>query len=1104
MVRTAIVTIELGLIVAGIQSFKKLLDGMADVESDHAPQREILKQYLEVQSATADDESAVFMDGVMQTWSFAAQSNNEHLLSACPAVLALLLRTIGRHLDWLDFGRKLVRTLLQKREQSLISRGVTSNKFKENLISPSLRLLKEICIFDGGSFSKALYRTRNLTLKSLARNMNLHFKGEGNETTRKPSVRSNAVRLALSLLKFLPAEAKRELLGQRDVIQALTKDIHEDPPYVVREILETIKAHVLSDKELPRDAKTRLFNTSCLARIAMLYRYDQDTNDETKQKPIDELAHELLLAACTSASQGPLNADSGYYPRGIDPNETSTMSNQHGSIDLGLDSIDWLGKFDKDIPVRNTILSEFIQTLKPWSSQKQSELLIAILKAAPELVAQYFYGKRDFSFDPKLTEVWMGYSALVFAALQLPVPEYFGNRKGYAALPPPRAIVLENLLPVPLCQKTLTRCLTSSESLVRFYAIRLLCEVMAKLKRILAMYHEAAQTSRIWAVAAEDIVDNFCLRCPSIQDVIKCFRAMADTDLMQRQAITGLLNAYYEVIPKAALHAKFDVSSLIAHTTLALRDSTLVGTDLAMRKSELQNLYRFAWYSPGMRWFHKLAEIQMTPFLALLKLSTEKSSGVEADQMRSILQSVTLESQVMQNQTSESALETLANVLEAGSTSKYYNDTCAFVDDCVSRCSAKPVKYFTDLERCSVDLVTSDGSAPVSLLVMTMADQWSFLVQNKPAEVVRDIAIFVGLFFNALVAIGEDRHVMGNVLKETAQQTPKSSKERKELDEALKGLTSHVPVPNGISSATTKFEPTKDTQKSKNVLASDPLSQIERQAPPQDHKALVKWQNKDISTLIDDEILGSLFTLLSSQHLQMRKEALTTLSKISASIKSASFEEKEQVWLLVNELIETARPVIDEKPLCAFHSTFAKVALGVLVQPLHVLYEKVNRFLVQGPIWDTTRIPLFHKILDEPPTHDDARYTEISWLLDILKEGMVSVAELEVCRQRHVFEKLLVLWTNTFVGNGIRIKILKVLLAASSLDGGASMLVTRCSIYGFLTSEIEKGRQGLTETLEALRASILENCDQQRISEWSNGGLSEKTGSSALQQVLAH
>ncbi len=162
----------------------------------------------------------------------------------------------------------------------LIAWNLSSEKNKEFIISPTLRMLREgggggggggggaLC-FDGGALAKPIFRARMSTFKSLARNMGIKYLGDGTEEHKRPSARTNALRLFLSALKFLHPEAKRELLSQRDINGALTRSIKDDPPSVVLEVLDGLRQHVLLDDKVARDAKGKLLNSATLSRISL-------------------------------------------------------------------------------------------------------------------------------------------------------------------------------------------------------------------------------------------------------------------------------------------------------------------------------------------------------------------------------------------------------------------------------------------------------------------------------------------------------------------------------------------------------------------------------------------------------------------------------------------------------------------------------------------------------------------------------------------------------------------------------------------------------------------------------------------------------------------
>ncbi|ESZ90671.1 hypothetical protein SBOR_8951 [Sclerotinia borealis F-4128] len=1076
----------------GIQSLKAFLDSFSVADADNSARIIVLKEYLDSQQPADDeDKTDVFLSDIMQTWSFASQANDESLLSAVPAVLALLLRTLSNILEMAEHGLRLGRTILQKRQLELIARGLTSNKSKEHVISPVLRLLRELSTYDGGALAKQVFRSRDHTFKTLARNLSLKYTGEAVEDRRKPSVRTNALRFVLSIIKFLPTEAKRELLNQRDVVMGLTRDIRDDPPFVIRDILETLKTSVLQDDALPRDAKSKIVNATSLGRIAALYVYDQEDEETSKgKKAVHEIAHDFLMLACTSPSLGVLNRQNGFYPRGIDADEGHDADTDIGHIDLGLDSIEWMERFTEKVPVRNTILSEFIQNLRPWSSLRQSELLLCILESAPELVASYFFTKKSFSLDPKLTATWIGYSAFVFSTLQLPIPQYFGHQERYARLPPPSSIVLESILPQPLTQKVFTRCLNQQHNLIAFFAIRILSIAFHKMREMLKMYQEAAiASSSIWSQAAERLTDEFCQRVPSIKDVINTFRKLSDTELMQREAVTKLLVLYYEVVPRVALDAKFDVSETLTKALQAVEIAGLSKEDRAFHIMELENLFQFSHFSPGMRWFVKVEGLSVSPFMAMLKLSAEAPSGVPLLKLRSVLSSVVQENQIFQTETTVSALDIFIARLKEIEGTPNERAIHEFLDDCISRCAAKPIKYIFSLEELtSKPRDAEKESSAVSLLILAVAEQWPFLVKSG-TDILKDVADFVARFLAAFIKIGEDKKTIKLITKNMVDGTPEDSPARKILDKSRKLVDEiEIPLPTELAADGLNAKNTEDGISATEIdEVNDTM--LER-LPEEDHGALIKWATKDVEEVIEGGHAAALIMLLSSEHFSVRKEALTNISKIGAKLKESPFEEKDQIWLLLCELVETSKKVTDREPLPTIISSFASHSVAVLCDPLHSLYPKINKFLSQGPTWQVDKIPLMYKVLDESPSLDDNHYLEVSWLLDVILVGLRTPTDMGIFRKRRVFEKLFSLYNNPYLAHGLQEKILKLLFRATTIEGGSTTLITRFSSMTWLEVQVALG--GGTP-LKVLLQRIVDSSDKQRIEGWKKGEKAQGT-----------
>lgn len=1033
----------------------------------------------------------------------AAQLNNENVMSAVVVVLALLLKIVSGNVDLASYGLGICRTLLQKQQQELLAKNLSADNGKDFIISPTLRLLREAVTLDGGALAAPIFRARNNTFKSLARNIGLRYLGEGIEDPKRPSVRTNAIRFLLSSLRLLHVEAKRDLLSQKEIVAALMRHIRKDPPLLIHEILDTLRTSVILDKKLPKDIKIRILNAHSLIRIADLYGYSEepveDENDGKSGRPsVEESAHAFLLAACTDADAGIRRPEHGCYPEGVDPNATPRGVNDDQSMDFGIDSIPWMSKFEDDVPVRNTLIAEFIQTLRPWSNTKQNELLVTIFEASPELIAHYFCHKKSFMFDPKLSATWIGYAALLYNAIQLPIPSWFGHTKGYARVPPPTSIVLGNIIPLPMTLKAITRCFSIKSKLASFYAIRLLTLALQKLGRALEMYREASSSpNSIWEEAARRLVDEFYQRIPDIKDVIKCYTALDQDDLLQRQAASRLLLLYYEVIPQLALRARFDVSPMLLSVIKRVQVSEESDEDAVMSLLELESLCTAAKYSPSMRWFARASDMPHSPFTTLLRLSVEKTSGMSNDNLNTILHWVANEHQLVESRPNSPGLSTLIAALKKLGIIDAAIWT--FLDNCAERCARTPVKYLEMIEEQlgKANLPEDDDDTIAYPLMMTIAEQIPFLISSSLSkdvlkQLTKLLSEYLGYslaagvskpFLNAtreLFAAGFGDHKFGAKLRISDKRkfTPEIQEDSHE---------ENIVVVNGGNN---RFVDGADGDATYQINAQDLEQKLSVPVVTSKDSSLSRWSSKTPEELVEEGYATSLIGLLSSEHASIRKEALTNVVKIAAKIKESAYDNSQQAWLLLMELAESARSAIADGPLPSVIVAFACKALDVLMNPLHCLYEKVNLFLTSGPVWSLDKIPLMQTILQDGPTDDGAFYSEISWLLGFLLESLRTPADIALFHRRKVFERLFALTCNPFMGPGLRTQVLRIVYRATSIEGGSDTLITRFGAVSWLLAQ----RDAATDPTErgiyqALIRRLWETCDQKRIEAWSQGGV---------------
>ncbi|KAK5625031.1 hypothetical protein RRF57_000747 [Xylaria bambusicola] len=1080
----------------GLQSFKNVLDSIVNNDEKKSEHMQILLEFLESSKPREiEDEVPVYLPDIMETWSMASQMNNENVMSAVPVVLALLLKVISANVDQVSYGLGVCRTLLQKRQQELIARNLSADKGKDFVISPTLRLLREAICLDGGALAAPIFRARINTFRSLARNLGLKYIGSGKEDPKRASVRTNATRLLLSCLKLLHNEAKRDLLLQRDIVAALMRHLRDDPPFLISEILDVLKTSVVQDKKLAKEVKIKILNAYSLTQIASLYGYSTEPTDsedgtETRQLSVEDAAHEILLATCTDSAVGICRSQQGYYPEGISPDTFIPDTEGADRLDFGLDSIPWMNKFTDDVPVRNMLLGEFIESLRPWSNIKQSELLLAIFSASPELIARYFIHKKTFTFDPKLSATWIGYASLLYSVVKLPIPPFFGQSNDYAAVPPPTSVVLDNIIPPPMTLKAMNRCLTNKSKLISFYAIRLLIVALEKLDKALVMHREAsASPNSIWQEASRRVVDDFYRRIPDIKDIINYYRTLTDGDFLQREAASRLILLYYEVMPQLALKVKFDVCPILLATIQKVEASNGAGEDAAISLLELEHVCAVAKYSPSMRWFGRAAELPTSPFTTLLRLYTEKTTGMSGDTLSQILSYVANEYQLVESVLQSSGLDPLIAALR--NTGSIDSTIWSFIDNCAERCSRTPTKYLEMIEQRveGVDAVDQTGKRTCPLL-MSIAEQLPFLVSTSPGkETLKQLVAFLREYLRRSIDFGVSRNLLKSIsgLLVTALGDEKLGS-KITLPERTGSLDEDTDMLDGEPEP--RLQSTAEN-KGNSVIQLSSQELEDRLAVPMltsKENALLRWSSKPPEELVEEGHAASLILLLSSEHASIRKEALTNVLKMAAKIKESTYEENEQIWLLLMELAESAKDLIAEAPLPSILVVFACRALDILKTPLHCLYEKVNLFLTSGPVWQPNNIPLLKAILQEGPTLDGSYYTEISWLLGFLVDSLRTSQDIALFHQRKVYEKLFTLVTNPYMGINLRTQVLRVLYRTTCISGGSDTVITRFGALSWLVAQKAATTDDMEKRLyQAMISRLWETCDQKRIAIWSRG-----------------
>ncbi|KAF3003511.1 hypothetical protein E8E13_004993 [Curvularia kusanoi] len=1095
----------------GLSSFKRFLDSILYPTDEHdVPRRRaILREYLDTQKGKSQDEKhETLLPTLIQAWDWAAETNFDAILAQVTAVLALLFKVLGSHAELTAYGTTLAKTILQPSVARRLVRSTSAASNKENVISPALRLLTELTRFNEGAHARAVYSKKDFTLEPriLGRNIALWKEHKGMSVAdmhKKPSVRTTAIRYLLTHLRLQDERAKVEILSNTNVTRAVFDHLSTDPPFLIFEIFDVFTNHVFRDKTVPRQTKSRILNGKTLSRIAGLYNYDLEEGSLSEgHRAPEELAHDFLCMVCTDPAYGVMLPTNGLYPSTHDDEDGDMDEAADNGNDLGLDSAE---TFDRLGRVRNVILSEFIQSQRPYANTSHQKLVIEIFKASPELVADYFIKRRDFNYDPNLTSTWIGYSAFLFQTIQLPVPKYFGVKKSYRNQPPPVAAMIQSVLPQPLNQQVLTKCLNHSSDLVQTFAIRVLIAALQKLRSMVHELNEgnAFRPSKQWEQASQRLVSEFSRRCPIIRTV---FLALKKPGLqnMKRESITRLLRLYYEVTPQAALQEKFDVSLPLCNALVEVEKPTGSPEDTAFRVMELEHWIQMARHSPAMRWWQKPKTLQHSPFVTLLKLLVTSKENELYTGVKSLLNAVLQDQDMLQTRTSPDALDALIASLEPSAGSVPSTDVLDFVDDCCARFIKVPIKYFDDVDAmCAKASIVRADTGPFSPLLMTFVEQWPFKggesATGPAAEALAGWLSKVLYLFNL---IGEDEAVLTLVRDSLIESAGKTYKEvlkdaflwkmyKARAKEALKLATgadfsgsersSASPVPQAEAEAPAKTGP-----------------QVDLEIPPQEdekHNGLIRWRKKEVEEAIEDGDIGELLLCLCSKHQEIRIQAINNVRQLMASIGADSLtQDLGAVYLLLGETLESLDPS-GAKPFPYVGGVFAARSVRVLADPTHVMFSKINKFLTAAPAWnvDFLASKLYRSIVGSEPDDDGTYHREVEWFLDYLIDGLRTARDMESFRKSNIFEQLLSFYASRSCSAASKEKILRLLLRATAV-GGSTTLITRCGLASWI--QMCLGNQDPRQkVLRVLAARAYETCDQGRVAEWSNGTIDASTGS---------
>ncbi|KAK5079633.1 hypothetical protein LTR70_006484 [Exophiala xenobiotica] len=1061
-----------------ITAFKDHLASITRLEdvAQQSKQFRILKEYCEWQKAPSDDQ--VHFNDLLSTWSFAVDNNADAVISALPGALAQLLKTISGTFELQPFGLALIDSLLRRDQSKLFEKCLSAPRSRPHLASPCLRLLTEIVSFGVGARATEFWTRRDLVMYKFEAVLEQHNTDKGLEERRKPSVRRMALRLLLAMLKHLDAHAKADLLVQARTLHACLHGLPLDGDDIVVEVLRSIESSLVDDEEVPRECIISFFKSSRLDLLASLYKFEAEDDTSEARNAVREALQKLLEKLCTT-NKGIVIPDHGWCPFGSTVGYVPTSENDY--IDLGLDSSYY--DDERKAPVANVELLAFISKLR-YGDPLQSSLLLHALRAAPELVAEYFSRPQTQRIAPPNSEdeAWRAHFAFLFSVIESEV----SSTPAIAEEPPQPRFAIESIVPKPIDRGYVNKLLSSKDEILKVSGARLLTVVLKKLSQVLdAFAHpsSASDQSYMWQQARSKLLELVESRMPTARDISLALQHVS-RDEPSYSALLECLHRYYKALPHMAAASTFDVGPILLEVCSSLETTDLIDGAAALL-DQLSYCVEIANMASSTKWLHKPDNETLSPLGRVLKVAMVQAPEDEAkDILRVVRQVLTRRGILVPG---EPAFAALCSSLSKHKKFSPSEELYLFVDNCIARTNQKPVKYLDDLEHASQ--LVSDKK-PLSLIVGAVAEQWAFVCKKYEESkfVLKNIATWIARLFALLDSAGENYRIMMHLQDNMLSGSVSKSKEYlQDASDKLRRKPAIIEEEWQLRKPATIKDADQDVDMgdvgAPTLDATDTLL-VENVPIPDSLEGLDKWPaDFDIELEVDTNRLRRVLLCVSSPDEEIRLQTQQILHQITYTVDTTSTHTlKHQVYLVLGEVCETLIQQRTSQPQPTIIPELADTLIRIMTHPTHSLYAKANKFLLHKPSWPAKHVTLYwlEKVLHRDPDDPDAWTAETEWLLQLFLRGLRTQIDLDLYRRTGLWEKVLSLYSSPVLTQPNKQLILALLRVACSISGGVDMLWTRFGVHSWLRmkeatdKENEKVLRGLREKMEKECSLVIE------------------------------
>ncbi len=286
-----------------------------------------------------------------------------------------------------------------------------------------------------------------------------------------------------------------------------------------------------------------------------------------------------------------------------------------------------------------------------------------------------------------------------------------------------------------------------------------------------------------------------------------------------------------------------------------------------------------------------LDSMSLSPFTMLLRLSVDNIRvDTKSEQLRTLLKTVATENQILRSNTSMASLDSLVISLQDFENWKASSRVFEFLDQCILRLVRKPVHYYELLADmvATAELDLNPICCQVDLLLITIVDQWRFLVESADATTVTNVSEWLVRFIK-----------MMDLQNSYIENLPLRDGSTKLLSEIRDQLKSELQDTTCRAMFEKTFEERPEPEMLNKLVAANTTSEADHMSRPagpplegylrlpetflppgppeehEDHPGLHQWTHHEVQDAISEQHVKALILCLCSKYVEIRKQALT-------------------------------------------------------------------------------------------------------------------------------------------------------------------------------------------------------------------------------------